>query len=70
MRSYKDTKSLSLLENPLYVYILCVQISFEVFFGDFEPLFREIGTIYVIQSIAHLFLLPLTIFEAAYGYRV
>ena len=50
--------------------ILGVQISFEGFFGDFEALFREIGTMYVIQNIAHLFLLPLTIFQAAYGYRV
>ena len=41
---------MSLLENPL----LCVQISFEGFFGDFEALLREIGTMYVIQSIAHL----------------
>ena len=51
-------------------YILGVQISFEVFFGDFEALFREISTMYVIQTSAHLFLLPLTIFQAAYGYRV
>ena len=49
---------------------LCVQISFEDFFGDFEALFRETGTLYVIQSIAYLFLLPLTIFQAAYRYRV
>ena len=34
--------------------VLCVQISFEGFFGDFEALFREIGTMYVIQSIAPL----------------
>ena len=54
----------------LVTFLLCVQISFEGFFGDFEALFREIGTMYVIQSIAYLFLLPLTIFQAAYGYRV
>ena len=50
--------------------LLGAQISFKGFFGDLETLFRIIGTMYVIQSIAHLFLLPLTIFQAAYGYRV
>ena len=56
---------------PIYSNeLLCVQISFECFFGEFEALFREIGTMYVIQSIAHLFLLPLTIFQAAYVYRI
>ena len=50
--------------------LLGVQISFEGFLGDFEALFREIGTMYVIQSIAYLFLLPLAIFMAVYGYRV
>ena len=50
--------------------LLGVQISFEVFFDDFEALFIEIGTMNIIQSIAHLFLLPLTIFQAAYGYHV
>ena len=53
-----------------FIYYLWVQKSFESFFGDFEALFREMGTMYVIRSIAQLFLLPLTIFQAAYGYRV
>ena len=53
-----------------FLLLLGVQISFEGVFGDFEALFREIGTMYLIQSIAHLFLLPLIIFQAAYGYHV
>ena len=70
----EDFKKFALLlcrhNEILNVNILCVQISFEVFFGDFGALFREIGTMYFIQSIAHLFLLPLTIFQAAYRYRI
>ena len=61
--------NLEILVNFYQYNIMCTN-KFWRFFDDFEALFRDIGTIYVIQSIVHLFVVPLTIFQAAYGYRV